>query len=94
MIPMAIADRTTVAGLMVREARADALQLGQQRRRLVGHVEAQQLLDLAGEDDDGDAGRETDRDGEGDVLDVGAEPQEPGSDHHQPGHQVASTRPS
>ena len=69
------------------EACPDGLQLGQQRGRLVRHVEAEQLLELAGEDDDGDAGREADGDREGDVLDVGAEPQEAGGHHHQPGHQ-------
>jgi hypothetical protein len=38
--------------------------------------QAEQVLDLAGEDDDGDAGGEADGHRIGDELDVGAEPQE------------------
>ena len=43
---------------------------------LPSSVEPEQVAQLAREDDDGDAGGEADRDGIGDVLDVGAEPQE------------------
>ncbi len=83
MIATARADSGDGCRLERAEARPDGLQLGQQRRRLVRHVETEQLLQLAGENDDGDAGREADGDGEGDVLDVRAETQEPRGHHHQ-----------
>jgi hypothetical protein len=45
--------------------------------------QAEEVLDLAGEDDDGDAGGEADRHRIGDELDEGAEPQEAHRHQHQ-----------
>ena len=46
-------------------------------------VEPEQILELAREDDDGDAGRESDRHGIGDELDVGAELEEADRREHR-----------
>ena len=58
----------------------------------------EQILHLAGEDDDRDAGGEADGDREGDVLDVGAEPQEAdaiimSAGHHRRQHQAVVAVP-
>jgi len=69
------ADRRQVRG---RQRLAQRLELGDERPRLLaGERQAEKLLDLAGEDDDGDAGGEADRDRKRDVFDEGAEPQQP-----------------
>ena len=61
-----------------------ALELGHERRRApCPQGQAEQVLDLAGEDDDRDAGGEADRHRIGNVLDVGAEPQEARRDQDQ-----------
>ena len=65
----------------------DGGDLGQQGCRLVRDVEAQQILQLAGENDDRNSGREANDDRQRDVLDIGAEPQEADRDHHRAGHQ-------
>src|SRR4029077_12200612 len=53
---------------------------------LSGKRDAEQILDLACEDDDGDAGGEPHGDGIGDEFDVGAELQKTGGDQKTPGH--------
>ena len=56
-------------------------------RARAASVEAQQVLQLAGENDDRNAGGEADDDRKRDVLDIGAEPQEADRDHHRAGQQ-------
>ena len=62
------------AAFAVGSACTIACELGDDRARLVVEREAEQLLDLAGEDDDGDARGEADGHGKRDVFDEGAEP--------------------
>ena len=70
--------------------RSDALprrpqgrELLQQLARFMVQRQPEELLDLTGEDDDRDPGRETDRHRKGDELDEGAQAQEPGCGQHQ-----------
>src|SRR5690606_2895071 len=51
------------------------------------HREPQEILDLAGEDDDPDAGGEAGDHRLGDIFDPGAEAGEPGDEQHDPGHE-------
>ena len=82
MMPIVTAATPTAAGLTVPAACQSAASFGMKAAgSLPGKRQAEQVAQLAGEDDDGDAGREADRDRIGDVLDVGAEPQE--ADRHQ-----------
>ena len=82
MMPSVSSATPMAAGLAVGSAAQSAISLG-----TIGpgsapaSAQAEELLELAGEDDDRDPGREAHRDRVGDELDVGAEPQE--ADHEQ-----------
>ena len=70
--------RATADGLTVGSAAASACSFGTSGPGLrAGEGQAEQVLELAGEDDDGDAGGEADGHRIGNVLDEGAEPQQP-----------------
>ena len=73
--PIPIASQFTVA--------RQGAQLRHESGWLARQVEPEQLLQLAGQDDDRDAGGEADRDGKGDVLDVCAKPEKTGPDQDQ-----------
>ncbi len=57
------------------------------------HLQAQQILDLPGEDDHGDAGREPGRDRKRNELDRPAQAGEPEAYQHQAGHQGSDGQP-
>ena len=76
MVPIVPAAIAAAAGLTVRRA-PQSCELRQEGGRLLaGKHEAEEVAQLACQDDDGDAGREPDDDGMRDVLDVGPKPQE------------------
>ena len=69
-------------------------QLVEQLARLgLGEREPEQILELAREDDDGDTGRESDRHGIGDELDVGAELEKADRREHEPGQHRREQQP-
>ena len=65
---------------------AERFEFGRERRRLLGDVEPEQILDLTGEDDDRDGGGEADDDRQGDIFDVTAPTQQPDGDEQDTGH--------
>ncbi len=78
-------DRSAVDG---GQRRAECLQLGQQIARLLARErQPEQVPDLAGEDDDADAGREADRHRKGNELDERAEAQPADRHQHDAGQQ-------
>ena len=62
-------------------------------RLLAGERQAEQFADLAGEDDDGDAGGEADRHRIGDEFDVGAEPEIADRQQEDAGHHRGEDQP-
>ena len=94
MMAMASSARPRLSRRLIVATRPRGLQLGQQFAGSPASVRPSRS-DLAGEDDDGDAGGEADGHRIGNVLDVGAEPQK--ADRRSaiaPAISVASTRPS
>ena len=73
--------------------RPTALKLRKEFSRLLRELETEQLLDLAHQNDRGDAGREADRHRIGNELDVAAEPQEADHRHDRSGHQRRQHQP-
>ena len=83
MIAIVAAATATAVGLIVSMRPQSACSFGTNAPgSRSGQGQAEQIPDLAGDDDDGDTGGEADRDRKRDELDVGAEPQQAG-DHHQ-----------
>jgi hypothetical protein len=77
-----------------RQCRAEHKELRDERPRLRARQrQPEQVLDLARQDDDGDAGREPDRDRVGNVLDEGTEPQQPDAEQDQPGQEGREHKP-
>ncbi len=88
MSAMLTAATATAEELAVGSPRASAASFGiSSPGSLRRQRDAEQILELAGEDDDGDAGGEADRHRIGNELDVGAEPQEARGDQDDAGHQ-------
>jgi hypothetical protein len=67
---------------------------GQEVARLLARQrQAEQVVQLAGQDDDGDAGGEADRHRIGDEFHIGAEPEVTGRDQEDAGHQHRQDQP-
>ena len=66
---------------------------GQECRGHRLHLEAEQITDLAGEDDQRDAAREPDRHRERDEFDRAAEAQQPEGDQDEAGHERGHDQP-
>ena len=79
--------------LTVGSAPASAWSFGSSGPGSFSKREAEEVLDLAGQDDHGDARRESDGDRVGNVFDEGAKPQQPGRQQDQPRQQRCKQQP-